>query len=121
MDPNIILDQLGCSETLEERFQTFQMLRTWLARGGFEPEWDDCPEGTLWYKILTLGLQLAGGSKEFLANTFLYLAAIGLWCEENHSGQASEEYAVQCLIGFQHRGSCEDDIREVAERIRCLP
>ena len=54
MDPNATLRELGLLKagggTYEEIEELVEALDCWLSKGGFEPDWDEHPLGTLVYR-----------------------------------------------------------------------
>ncbi|HEY6117461.1 MAG TPA: hypothetical protein VI172_16025 [Candidatus Dormibacteraeota bacterium] len=50
MDPNATLRRIEDADTRREQREACEDLRTWLARGGFHPDWDAYPKATAFYR-----------------------------------------------------------------------
>ncbi len=50
MDPNACLRRINDATSRSERNEACDDLRTWIARGGFQPDWTAYPKATAYYR-----------------------------------------------------------------------
>ena len=82
MDIDKALHELGCElfysgGSYDRALELIEGIAEWLAKGGYPPD-PDSGSGYSW--------------DVFMAGAYHY-------CVEHHSGQTSDEYRIQCLIG----------------------
>lgn len=55
MDPQACLERIADADSKQEIREACEDLATWIKRGGFQPEWNDCVKGSKRYDAWSNG------------------------------------------------------------------